>query len=109
MPTDWEQNPMNTTPPSHWSVGQKVICIDDRFPPAVVDWCDHLPIAGNIHTIRAIQIGATGTGFLSEGIVNPKSSLGCAAGFLTYRFVPWLDADPEAKRNDAGEPLHLQP
>jgi len=84
-----------------WSVGQKVICINDSFPPAVADWCTSLPVAGYIYTIRAIQIGDNGPGgtqnlgLLLAEIVNPKSSLGYEAGFLTFRFVPWLDTCTE--------------
>ncbi|MBM3861910.1 MAG: hypothetical protein FJ395_19985 [Verrucomicrobia bacterium] len=105
---------MNTIPPSHWSVGQKVICIDDRFPPAIIDWCDHLPIAGHVYTIRAIQAGhdsftgRSNLGFLLVEIVNPKSAWGCEAGFCHYRFVPWLDVASETERQNAGEPLQLQ-
>jgi hypothetical protein len=105
---------MNTNPPSFWSVGQKVICIDDAFPPAVLDWCDHLPIAGYVYTIRALQVardrvtGLNNLGFLLEEIVNPPSSLGFEAGFWHNRFVPWLDICSEAERNDAVEPVQLQ-
>ena len=84
-----------------WSVGQKVICINDLFPLAVADWCTSLPIAGYVYTIRAIQVGLSGPGFLLEEIVNPKSSLGYEAGFLTFRFVPWLDTCPETERDHA--------
>jgi hypothetical protein len=105
---------MNTNPPSFWSIGQKIICINDSFPRAVLDWCNSLPIAGNVYTIRAMQVGrdpATGLGnlgFLLEEIVNPSSSLGFEAGFWHTRFVPWLDACSEVERNDAIEPLQIQ-
>ena len=75
-----------------------VICIDDVFSQAVMDWCDYLPVAGRVYTIRAVQPGRNGVtgcgclGFLLEEIVNPPSSLGCEAGFVHTRFVPWLDA-----------------
>ena len=104
---------MNTNSPSFWSLGQKVICIDDRFPRAVLDWCNHLPIAGYVYTIRAMQLGHDGVtgfsclGFLLEEIVNPPSSLGYEAGFTHTRFVPWLNTCSEAERNDAAEPLQL--
>jgi hypothetical protein len=105
---------MNTNSPSQWSVGQKVICIDDSFPKAIVDWCDSLPIAGHVYTIRAIQAGydsftgLSNLGFLLVEIVNPTSSWGCEAGFCHYRFVPWLDVCSETESNDAVEPLQLQ-
>ncbi|MGA2240558.1 MAG: hypothetical protein ABSH11_00755 [Verrucomicrobiota bacterium] len=97
-----------------FSVGQKVICINDAFPARIADWCDSLPVAGHIYTIRAMQIGwnrITGfsnLGFLLTEIVNPTSSDGKEAGFLQERFVPWLEACSETEHNDAVEPLQLQ-
>ncbi len=43
---------MNAQPSSPYIIGQKVICIDDSFPPAVMDRCDHLLIAGYVYTRR---------------------------------------------------------
>ena len=94
-------------------VGQKVICIDDKFPRAVLDWCNSLPIAGYIYTIRAMQVGqdrVTGLsnlGLLLEEIVNPPSGWGCEAGFCHYRFIPWLDVCSEPERNHVVEPVQL--
>ena len=105
---------MSTNPASFWSIGQKVICIDDAFPPAVADWCDHLPIAGYVYTIRALQVGrdhVTGLsnlGFLLEEIVNPPTSSGFEAGFWHNRFVPWLDVCVETEHDDVAKPTQLQ-
>ena len=105
---------MNNNPPSNYTVGQKVICIDDAFPPAIADWCEHLPIAGYVYTIRALQVGHDGVtglgnlGLLLKEIVNPQSGWGSEAGFVHTRFVPWLDACVETEHNDAGEPAQLQ-
>jgi len=96
-----------------WGIGQKVVCIDDRFPQAVLDWCVALPVAGHIYTIRAIQpghdckTGLRNLGFLLVEIVNPKSSWGCEAGFVHTRFVPWLDVEAETEQDDAGEPVQV--
>jgi hypothetical protein len=106
---------MNTNSSSHWSVGQKVICINDTFPPAAIDWCDSLPIAGHIYTIRALQAardrvsGLSNLGFLLEEIVNPPSAWGCEAGFWHSRFIPWLDVCSEAGHNHAVEQLETSP
>lgn len=84
-----------------WSVGQKVLCVDDSFPRRIADWCDDLPIAGEVYTIRVIQIGAelsTGihdVGFLLAEIINPRGANGSETGFFHTRFVPWLKADGE--------------
>jgi hypothetical protein len=105
---------MNANSTPIFSVGQKVICINDSFPGAVADWCDFLPIAGHIYTIRGMQIGrnrVTGfsnLGFLLAEITNPPSSLGREAGFCHYRFVPWLETYSESEHNNAVEPAQLQ-
>lgn len=106
--------PMSATPRSQWSVGQKVICIDDRFPRAVLEWCNSVPTAGHIYTIRALQEGIDPTslvydlGFLLAEIVNPQDQAGREPGFFHTRFVPWLDTCSETEHNDAGEPVQLQ-
>jgi hypothetical protein len=92
---------MNTIPPSVFHLGQKIICINDSFPRAVLDWCVSFPVAGYVYTIRAIQVGPSNVGFLLNEVVNPKSSLGFEAGFATTRFVPWLGACSEAGQVDA--------
>jgi hypothetical protein len=82
-----------------WRLGQKVVCVNDAFPRAVLDWCDFLPRAGCVYTIRAIQLGVDGVtreislGFLLEEFVNLQSSLGKEAGFDQSRFNPWLASD----------------
>lgn len=104
---------MNSKLFSSWSIGQKVICIDDAFPRVAAEWFDTLPIAGHIYTIRATQIGRYGVtnsgclGFLLEEITNPVSLLGYEAGFAEARFIPWLDAFSETAHADKGEPAHL--
>jgi hypothetical protein len=105
---------MNANSSPIFRVGQKVICINDAFPARIADWCDSLPVAGHIYTIRAIQVGwnrITGfsnVGFLLVEIVNPTSSQSGEAGFLQQRFVPWLETCSEAEHNDAVESLQLQ-
>jgi len=103
---------MSSQPP--WIIGQRVICINDSFPSAVTDWCDHLPIAGYVYTIRALQIGhndvngLSNLGLLLKEIVNPTSSWGCEAGFIHTRFIPWLDVGRESEHGDAVQPQPLQ-
>ena len=104
---------MNTNSSPIFSVGLKVICINDALPAKIADWCDVLPVAGHIYTIRAIQVGWNRiTGFSNVGlllaeIVNPKASNGNEGGFLQERFVPWLEVNSEAKHNNAVEPAQL--
>ena len=105
---------MNSTPSPNraWIVGQKVLCIDDTFPRYIDDWCDSVPVAGEVYTIRAIQLGGDPTtgvcdaGFLLHEICNPRKANGAEAGFFHTRFIPWLDAD--ATYISATESLELQ-
>jgi hypothetical protein len=105
---------MNANSSPIYSVGQKVICINDSFSGRVFDWCTSFPIAGYIYTIRAMQIGQdhvsgfSNLGFLLAEIGNPTSSDGKEAGFLQERFVPWLDACSETEHNDTAEPAQPQ-
>jgi hypothetical protein len=89
-----------------------VRCLDDAFPRCIHDWCDSLPLAGKVYTIRGLQLGSDPTtgvfdlGLLLAEIVNPRKANGAEAGFFHTRFVPWLDA--EAASSFASEPLELQ-
>ncbi len=80
-----------------WSIGQKALCIDDTFPRYIADWCDALPIAGHIYTIRGMQFGVDpitnmyDLGLLLEEISSPRKANGAEAGFFHTRFVPWID------------------
>lgn len=82
-----------------WAVGQKGLCIDDSFPRSIVDWCDSVPVAGKVYTIRGIQFGLQPTthyydaGFRLVEICNAPNSSGNETGFFHTRFIPWLEAD----------------
>jgi len=83
---------MNNDLPPVYTLGDKVICIDDCFPRAIADWCGQLPKAGCLYTIRGIQPGSnpiTGDrclGLLLEEIVNPRTLEGRETGFDHNRF-----------------------
>lgn len=88
-----------------WHVGQKVVCVDDTFPRTVMDWCNFLPVAGDVYTIRTMQVGMDGScrgaseavlGFLLEEFSNPPSSLGFEGGFKHTRFKPLIEATTES-------------
>jgi hypothetical protein len=106
--------PIHARAMNQWSIGQKVVCINDSFPSAAAEWLTFLPVAGHVYAIRAIQVGNNGPGGtqnlgrLLKEIINPKSSWGCEAGFVNTRFVPWLDVVSETERSAAAEPLELQ-
>lgn len=87
---------------NRWSIGQKVLCIDDTFPRYIADWCDSLPIAGNIYTIRGMQFGIDpithiyDLGLLLEEINSLRKADGSEAGFFHSRFTPWLEVQDNA-------------
>jgi hypothetical protein len=87
---------------SSWFIGQKVLCIDDSFPRQISEWCDELPVAGEVYTIRGLQMGGSAVtgeyalGFLLEEIVNPRKADGNESGFFHTRFVPLFDAASES-------------
>jgi hypothetical protein len=82
-----------------WSIGQKALCIDDTFPRYIADWCNALPVAGYVYTIRGMQFGLDpithryDLGLLLEEISSPRKADGSECGFFHTRFVPWLEAD----------------
>jgi len=92
---------MKNNPHPVYTCGDKIICVDDRFPRAIADWCDQLPRAGLIYTIRSIQPGTNPLtdchclGLLLEEIVNPRTSSGGETGFDHTRFSHLSNADSE--------------
>jgi len=85
--------------------GQKVVCIDDEFPPMARLLFTHLPKKDSVYTVRATYIGRgsyTQTesgkkdgeiGVLLEELVNPrdpslKRGLNGELGFNSERFAP---------------------
>lgn len=78
--------------------GQKVICVDDRFPPGILDIFNALPVKGSLYTVRDIVPGAGFGGrdkdqqpavYLVE-LVNLPNRHGIEPGFACRRF-----AEPE--------------
>jgi hypothetical protein len=37
-----------------FEVGQKVVCVDDRFPRAVLEYLRVLPLKGTVYTVRDV-------------------------------------------------------
>ena len=61
-------------------VGQKVVCVDDVFHPAVAKFYTALPKKDLVYVIRRVSIGISAQGDAGEvclhliGLHNPKSS-----------------------------------
>lgn len=87
---------MSSTPSPNraWIVGQKILCTDDSFPRCIVGWCNSVPVAGEVYTIRGIQFGHDPTtdhhdvGFLLAEMFNPRIN-GNEPGFFHTSFIPW--------------------
>lgn len=93
--------------PHAWFIGQRVRCTDDSFPRHIVEWCDALPVAGEVYTIRGLQMAGSAVtheydlGFLLEEIVNPRNADGFEPGFFHRRFVPLFDEVGESAAKQA--------
>lgn len=85
--------------------GQKVICINDEFPPLAREIYAQLPRKDSVYTVRAVFIGRGNLtragsgkqdgeiGLLLEELVNPrdpalKTGLNGELGFNSDRFAP---------------------
>jgi hypothetical protein len=101
-----------TYPADVFAKGQKVVCINDEFPPMALLLFKHLPKKDVVYTVRAIYIGRgsytkaeTGKkdgeiGVLLEELVNPrdpalKQGLNGELGFNSERFAPLQTTEDE--------------
>jgi hypothetical protein len=79
-----------------FTIGQKVVCIDDKFIQAIAKLYTALPTEGVTYVIRDLIIGQHQPGgegdvcVLLIGLVNPKSNSRAALerGFSETRFRP---------------------
>jgi hypothetical protein len=77
-------------------VGQKVVCIDDKFPAVVRELYTALPVEGAVYVIRAVKFGVNWQAEPGEvclyliGLNNPTSSTPPhpERGFNSERFRP---------------------
>jgi hypothetical protein len=99
-----------------WFIGQKVVCVNDRFPIQILEWASNLPLKGRIYTIcrigrgPSIYTGERGLGFELEELPNGKFA------FFAERFAPLADKLDQACQRNALEltvcppvPLPTQP
>lgn len=77
-------------------VGQKVVCVDDKFPLGIEELYEALPKAGVVYVIRQVSIGVNfkcepgEVCLLLVGLHNPRSSVHPfpERGFNSERFRP---------------------
>lgn len=80
-------------------VGQKVVCVDDKFPLGIGKFYTDLPKKGITYVIREVQLGINLKGEPGEvclyliGLNNPKSTTAPfpERGFNAERFRPLED------------------
>ena len=81
-----------------FSVGQKVVLVDDAWPETVKQLYRALPVKDSIYVVRAVRVGVRAdelimdmrrvleSSLLLVGIYNPTNNLGVEAGFAASRF-----------------------
>jgi hypothetical protein len=81
-----------------FSVGQKVVLVDDKWPETVKQLYLQLPVLDTIYVVRAVRVGVRAdelimdmrrvleSSLLLVGIYNPTNKLGVEAGFAASRF-----------------------
>ena len=89
--------------------GQKVVCIDDKFPLEVSKFYIALPQEGKVYVIRNVELGCNWKGEAGEvcllliGLHNPKSSTPPfrERGFNAERFRPLEELTTEEHQEAA--------
>ena len=93
-----------------WYIGQKVVCVDDRFPRRVLEWTSNLPRKGQIYTIRWIGRGESlYTGESKFGLKLEELQTAERFGFFADRFAPLLEKLDEACQAKALELIAPSP
>jgi hypothetical protein len=81
-----------------FSVGQKVVLVDDRWPETVRQIYLQLPVLETVYVVRAVRVGVKAdelimdlrrvleSSLLLVGLYNPANNLGVEAGFAASRF-----------------------
>jgi hypothetical protein len=100
------------------NVGDKVLCVDDRFDPEVAVLYTALPKKGVVYVIRDIRIGIqpdckTGdVSLLLVGLVNPRAESRSALerGFSASRFRRLEEVKERARQGEpAALPAEVEP
>jgi hypothetical protein len=92
--------------------GQKVVCINDRFPQFILAIYTQLPVKGKTYTVREVFLGRekvvkggeTATvGLLLEELHNPPDPFHAGAeelGFASERFAPLEELPAEESEEE---------
>jgi len=81
-----------------FSVGQKVVLVDDKWPESVKQLYLQLPVKDTVYVVRAVRVGVRADELIMDmrrvleqsillmSIYNPTNNLGVEAGFAASRF-----------------------
>jgi hypothetical protein len=103
---------------TNFGIGDKVVCVDDKFPPDIGKLYTALPVKDTSYVVRDIRLGINLTlegdvSVLLIGLVNPKadSKANLERGFRADRFRPLEELRDEkmATRSDEEKKELLQP
>src|SRR5277367_5453283 len=104
---------------SNFNIGDKVVCVDDKFPPDISTLYTALPMKDSIYVVRDIRLGINLTlegdmSVLLIGLVNPKadSKANLERGFRADRFRPLEElrnektaVQPEEEKKELVQPI----
>ena len=95
---------------TNFGVGDKVVCVDDKFPPDISKLYTALPVKDVTYVVRDIRLGINLTmegdvSVLLIGLVNPKadSVANLERGFRADRFRPLEELQNEKKESATDE------
>jgi hypothetical protein len=100
-----------------FSVGQKVVLVDDNWPDTVKQLYLELPLKDNVYVVRATRAGVRADELIMDmrrvleqslllvGIVNPCNNLGVEAGFAASRFRALEEIEGEQTEEKEDEVL----
>ena len=98
-----------------FSVGQKIVLVDDKWPESVKQLYLQLPVRDNVYVVRAVRVGVRADELIMDmrrvleqsilltGIYNPTNNLGVEAGFAASRFRALDELKQEATEANAKE------
>jgi hypothetical protein len=94
----------------NFGIGDKVVCVDDKFPPDISKLYDALPVKDTTYVVRDIRLGINLTlegdvSVLLIGLVNPKADSKSALerGFRADRFRPLEELRSEKTASEPAE------
>jgi len=82
-----------------YHVGQRVVCINDKYHHYICEWCDAFPSKGQVYTIRRVSecpdtfTREMGLGLFFEELINPTERF-C---YSAWRFEPVVLAEVEVE------------